>query len=134
MSDAQIAERAQASFEFNEAVSARAFKRALVREFRRVCDETGIDHDEAYEGPLRRAVELFALTHPDALPDALKEAQARALVTEPADAVPPLFLSEGDDARPSRLGAYDVFPPKTNGNERRFAELLDADESGQVLW
>ena len=134
MSDARIAERAQASFEFNEAVSARAFKRALVREFRRVCDETGVDYDEADEGPLRRAVELFALTHPDALPDALKEAQARAVVTEPADPIPPLVLADGDEARAARLGAYDVFPPKMNGNERRFAELLDADESGQVLW
>jgi hypothetical protein len=132
LSDVRIAERAQASFEFNEAVSARALKRALITEFRRVCDDQGIECDD--EKPLRRALDLFALTQPAALSEALREAQARALVTEPAETIPPLHVPEGTELRQSRLGAYEFFPSNMNANERRFAELLDADETGYVLW
>lgn len=133
MSEAKIAERAQASFEFNEAVSARNWKRALVAEFRRVADAQGLEYGED-EAVLRRALDLFALQHPEALPEALKVAQAQAVTLEPADPIPPLIVPDGMELKLSKLGAYEVFPPAMNGNERRFAELLDADESGKVLW
>jgi hypothetical protein len=132
MSEARIAAEAQASFEFNEAVSARSWKRALVLEFRRVADDRGLEY--ADETTLRRALDLFALNHPDALPDALKTAQAQSVVVESADPIPPLVVPDGVEVRPSRQGAYEVFPPNMNANERRFAELLDADDSGKILW
>ncbi|MEI2782575.1 MAG: hypothetical protein V9H25_15490 [Candidatus Competibacter sp.] len=33
-----------------------------------------------------------------------------------------------------RLNAYGIMPPELNEHERKFAELLDADTSGTVLW
>jgi hypothetical protein len=133
MSEAKISERAQASFEFNEAVSARNWKRTLVAEFRRIADDRGLEYGEN-ETTLRRALDLFALENPGALPDALKVAQAQAVALEPADPIPPLVVPEGVDVTPARQGAYAVFPPNMNDNERRFAELLDADDSGTVIW
>ncbi|MFY7851723.1 MAG: DEAD/DEAH box helicase, partial [Brevundimonas sp.] len=132
MSEARIAEQAQASFEFNETVSARNWKRALVAEFRRTADNRGMEY--ADETTLRRALDLFALHNPDALPDALKVAQAQAVVLEPADPIPPLVVPDGAELRPARQGAYAIFPPNMNANERSFAELIDADDSGKVLW
>ena len=123
-------EAAQRSFEFNEAISARALKQALMSEFIRVCNDEGVDATDVV--PLRRALDLFALSRPNALPDALK--QAISPVVELADEIPPLVISGGVEARRSRLGAYEVFPTNMNENERRFAELLDSDESGQVKW
>ena len=130
MSEARISEAAQQSFEFNEAVSARALKQALMTEFIRVCGIEGVDTTDIV--PLRRALDLFALSRPNALPSALK--QAISPVVEPADPIPPLVVAGGVEPRPSRLGAYGVFPTNMNENERRFAELLDSDESGQVKW
>lgn len=130
MSETRIAEAAQASFEFNEAISARALKQALMTEFIRVCEADGVDSSD--QRAMRRALDLFALSKPHALPDAIK--QAVSPVIELADTIPPLLVPEGIDARPSRLGAYEVFPTNMNENERRFAELLDGDDSGQVKW
>ncbi len=133
MSAAKIAERAQASFEFNEAVNARNWKRTLVAEFRRVADSRGLEYGDD-ETVLRRALDLFALHHPEALSDALRVAQAQAVVLEPADPIPPLVVADEVEVDLARQGAYAVFPPNMNRNERRFAELLDADDSGKVLW
>jgi type III restriction enzyme len=60
--------------------------------------------------------------------------QAVSPIVELADPIPPLVVPEGVDVRSARLGAYDVFPPNMNENERRFAELLDSDDSGRVKW
>lgn len=130
MSDARIAQAAQQSFEFNEAVSPRALKQALLAEFMRRCDELGVDVSDPI--PLRRAIDLFALLRPQSLPEALK--QAVIPVAEPGADIPPLILGPDAPQKESRLGAYDVFPPNMNRNERRFAELLDADTSGVVKW
>ena len=130
MSDTRIAQAAQQSFEFNEAVSARALKQALLAEFIRRCDERGIETSDTV--PLRRAIDLFALSHPAALPEALK--QAVTPVVEDAGLIPPLHIDASVAPVASRLGAYDIFPPNMNRNERRFAELLDADTSGVVKW
>lgn len=131
MSAAHIAEAAQASFEFNEAISARALKQALMEEFRRLAAAQGAEVDEH---AMRRALELFALNRPSAIPAALKAAQATAVDIAPAAPIPDLWVAEDAPARPSRLGAYAVFPPNMNDNERRFAEWLDEDDSGTVRW
>lgn len=132
MSDAQIAEQAQASFEFNAAVNPRTLKQAIVAQFARVAESRGTEITDPQ--PLRRALELFALNHPDAIPTALREAQAAYLRIAPADPIPPLWVGEGEALTSAERGAYDVFPPNMNNEERAFAELLDRDASGRVKW
>jgi hypothetical protein len=51
-----------------------------------------------------------------------------------ADPIPPLWVSDGEGLTSAQRGAYDVFPPNMNNEERAFAELLDCDASGRVKW
>lgn len=131
MSDARIAETAQASFAFNDHLDPRRFKQALVEEFARRCDDEGIEYDQK---DLRRALDLFAMNQPGALPGALREAQAAHVQVMDADPLPPLLVDADAVLHTARLGSYGVFPPNMNTEERDFAEWLDTDRTGRVLW
>lgn len=131
MSAARIADAAQRNFAFNDQLDLRRFKQELTGEFARRCNARGIEHDDA---DLRRALDLFVMSRPAALPSALREAQAAYVKVVDAEPLPPLVV-EGDTVlQPARLGAYGVFPPGMNGEERGFAEWLDGDRSGRVRW
>jgi hypothetical protein len=131
MSASRIAEAAQGVFEFNDRFDPRLLKAALITKFQSVCDQRGIETDER---SLRRALDYFAMTHPEAMASAIREAQAGHLRIVPADPLPSLELADTDVAVQTRLGAYDVFPPRMNNEERAFAELIDDDTTGRVLW
>ncbi len=131
MSDARIAEAAQASFAFNDHLDPRRFKQALIEEFARWCDNDGIEYEE---NDLRRALDLFAMSRPSALSAALREAQAAHLQVTDAEPLPPLLVDADAVLNTARLGAYGVFPPNMNKEERSFAEWLDADRTGRVQW
>jgi len=131
MSDSRIAEAAQESFAFNDHLDPRRFKQALIEEFVRRCDDEGIEHEQR---DLRRALDLFAMSHPGALSTALREAQAPHLQVADAEPLPPLMVDAEAVLDTARLGAYGVFPPNMNGEERGFAEWLDADKTGRVQW
>lgn len=131
MSDARIAEAAQRSFEFNDHLDPRRFKAALISEFARRCDNQGVEYETT---GLRRALDLFAMDKPDALRAALREAQAAYVKVADAEPLPPLIVDEDTLLQTARLGAYDVFPPSMNNEERGFAEWLDGDKTGRVKW
>ena len=131
MSDARIAETAQASFAFNDHLDPRRFKQALIEEFARRCDDEGIEYDQK---DLRRARDLFAMNRPGALAAALREAQAAHVRVTDAEPVPPLQVDADAVLYTARLGSHGVFPPNMNTEERSFAEWLDADRTGRVQW
>ncbi len=131
MSDARIAETAQAAFAFNDQLDPRRFKAALIAEFARRCDARGIEYETS---DLRRALDLFAMNRPGALSVALREAQASFIQVADSEPLAPLAVDDDAVLQPARLGAYEVFPPKMNNEERAFAERLDADRSGRVKW
>jgi hypothetical protein len=131
MSDARIAEAAQAAFAFNDNLDQRLLKRALIAEFGRRCDAQGREYDEA---ALRRALDLFAMNRPAAMAAAHRTAQAAFVEVADAEPLGPLMVETAADLRPSRLGAYEVFPPNMNNEERGFAEWLDGDRTGRVKW
>jgi hypothetical protein len=130
LSNARVAAKAQMAFDFNDSIDPRLLKRAMVGELRRIIDEQGI---EAEEVAIRRALDLAVMREPDKLKDAMKAAQSRRSRLSRDEEVP----REHYGARgltPSRKGAYGVFPSGMNEEEARFAEFLDADTSGTVLW
>lgn len=131
MSSSRIAEAAQLAFAFNDSLDPRRLKAAMIAEFRRHCEYRGAAPSET---DLRRALDFFAMQRPEALEDAVREAQAdRKLVVE-SEPLSDLVIGDEAPALPARLGAYEIFPPDMNGEERAFAELLDADLSGTVTW
>ena len=130
ISNARIAQHAQLAFKFNDSVDPRLLKQALVREFQRICDEDGIDYKIE---DLRRAIDLAVMKQPDGLRLAMQAALRRHL-RFPEDEPIPSF-EYGDEGLPAaQKAAYGVFPEHMNGEERAFAEFLDADRTGTVLW
>lgn len=130
LSNRRIAEEAQGAFEFNDSIDPRLLKRALLHELRASALKDGIEFEEA---DLRRAVDLGALGNPDALVTAVRETMARFRKVVPAEPIPdPLKEREGLPV--GRLAAHGVFTSDMNGPEAAFAELVDQDDSGTILW
>ena len=130
LSNARVAEKAQLAFNFNDAIDPRRLKRALVEELRRIVDEKGF---EAEELDLRRAIDLAGMTEPGKLKEAIKTAQARNVRIDTGEPVPEQYYGPEGLSEASK-SAYGVFPHRLNEGELKFAELLDADQTGTVKW
>lgn len=130
LSNRRIADQAQYAFEFNDSIDPRLLKRAMLHELRQAAEAAGVEFEEA---DLRRAMDLGALNEADALVSSVKEAVARFRTVAPAAKIPDPWLD--DDNLPSaKLGAHGVIPSGMNRPENEFAEFLDQDSSGTVLW
>ncbi|MFV1658210.1 MULTISPECIES: DEAD/DEAH box helicase [unclassified Phaeobacter] len=130
LSNARVAEKAQMAFNFNDAIDPRLLKRALITELNRVVDEEGID---AEERDLRRAIDLAVMGEPEKLKEAMKTAQGRNVRLSDAEPIPANY--QGPDGLPAaQKSAYGVFPTRMNTEEHKFAEILDKDGTGTVLW
>lgn len=82
---------------------------------------------------LRHALNVILATYPRLLRDAART--SAALNKELADTAPlPDAVEMAVEAPRSRLNVHGVMPPDLNENERKFAELLDADTAGTVRW
>ena len=82
---------------------------------------------------LRQALHLILATYPHLLRDAERASLANCKeVVETASLPSAVEITQG--ALFSRLNVYGVMPRDLNEHECKFAELLDADTSGTVLW
>jgi hypothetical protein len=130
LSEARVAERAQEAFRFNDSIDPRLLKPMIVEELRAQAEAANIFPNEK---DLRRTVELGSMLYPDVLKSAVKESQGIRVRLADADPIPDPFQDQ-DGAHPALKGAHGIFPWNMNGPERRFAELVDKDDSGLVLW
>src|SRR5690606_14817418 len=82
---------------------------------------------------LRYALDLILANYPKLVRDAARN--SAALNKEIVETAPlPDHLEMVAGAPRSRLNVYGILPLELNETERKFAELLDADPSGTVLW
>lgn len=82
---------------------------------------------------LRDALNLILVNYPKLVRDAARA--SAALNKEIVETAPlPEHLEIASGVQRSRLNVYGVMPPELNEHERKFAELLDADTTGTVLW
>lgn len=130
LSNAKIAERAQLAFQFNDAIDIRALKRALLSELKDIVDKDGL---EATETDMRRAIDLAGMLQPEALKEAIKQANGRNTRLDNSADIPLQYFGP-DGLAPAIRSAYGVYPSRMNQEERSFAELLDQDNSGAVKW
>lgn len=129
ISDQRIAAEARDCFRFGPALDPRDIKRALVERLRAACDERGTDYEER---DLRRTVDLIALHHAELIRDAIRRALANHVRIDESEPLPnPYYGPPG--LEPAVKGAYGVFP-RMNQEETSFAELLDSDQTGTVMW
>jgi hypothetical protein len=130
MSNARIAEKAQLAFQLNDSIDPRLLERALIEALRLRADDGGYLAEKA---DLRRTIQLAAMREPEALLAAIKKEQgARCRLENKEPIADPLF--DREDAETAQKGAHGIFPNGMNKPEREFAEMLDEDDTGTVLW
>lgn len=133
LSPEQAAHAARAALCSNETFDPRELRRALLKKL------SSAMHDEAIEGADDPAKVLaflnFILAYsPRKLADAQKKALATHTVVENAEPLPETYVS--DEPLPvSPHNIYGIYPDNSmNKWERLFAEFLDRDPNGIVLW
>jgi type III restriction enzyme len=100
----------------------------LREEYVRIGQEIAQDDDA-----LESALALILVQHPKLLREAERIALARFAETLPSGPLPEKLYADAD-LPPSTRNVYGVYPPGMNSWEQAFAELLDNDPDGYVLW
>jgi type III restriction enzyme len=130
ISNARVAEKAQAAFQLNDSIDPRYLERALIAALRQRAEDGGYPFTDQ---DLRRTIQLAVMREPDALMRAIKSEQGKRAKLDKAIPIPdPMF--DVDALETAMKAAHGVFPSRMNKPERAFAEMLDADNSGDVLW
>lgn len=132
---AELDRRAQLCLNTSDAdgfLDKRALYAGLTTRLAKEADNVGVagleTRDELEDG----LAHILAL-RPDILPKAVSEAFAAHTVSTAASDLPAVI--ESNDALPgSRFNVYGVYPADLNTWERNFAERLDNDLSGTILW
>lgn len=130
LSNARVAERAQQAFQLNDSIDPRLLERALITALRQRAEDGGYGFVDA---DLRRTVQLAVMREPDALMAAIKTEQGKRARLENAEPIPETYFDH-EGIETATKAAYGVFPSRMNKPERAFAEMLDADTTGTVLW
>ena len=117
-----------------EVIEVRELRKALLAQMRIEADRFGLgDHFDTQEKLIAGLNKILAL-RPEQLRRAISETVASHMTAEPTEEpLPKTFLSF-EPLDPARLNLYGVFPADLNTWERPFAEYLDADLTGTVLW
>ncbi|MGA0602963.1 DEAD/DEAH box helicase [Caulobacter sp. KR2-114] len=116
-----------------QVIDIRALHSALVDQLGREASRRGIDHVFDTPQKLRAGLHKILALRPQQLRRAISETVARYTISEAADVIPAEIVST-TQLQPARLNLYGVFPDDLNGWERPFAEYLDDDLTGTVLW
>lgn len=131
LSNLRIAQQAQMAFRFNDSIDDRDLKPALLERLRHEINERG--HEVADEKDLRRAVDLLAMARPELLHDACRSCLS-GMVEIRQDEEIPAFYQSAETLETAEKNVYGVFPAGMNREELAFAQMLDADQTGTVLW
>lgn len=131
LSRAQLARRAQRVLYDAQYYSPRDLEEMLLSRLRlEYNDHQGIGLSDE---ELRDALNLILVNYPKLVRDAART--SAALNKEIVETAPlPDHLEIAAGAPHSRLNVYGVILPDLNEHERKFAEMLDADTKGTVLW
>jgi superfamily II DNA or RNA helicase len=110
----------------------RALYAGLMNRLAKEASDKGISGLESKEELEDGLAHILAL-RPDILPKAVSEAFAAHTVSAHASDLPAV-LESNDALAGSRFNVYGVYPADLNNWERSFAERLDNDLSGTILW
>jgi hypothetical protein len=130
ISNARVAERAQAAFQLNDSIDPRHLERALIAALRSRAEDGGYSFTDQ---DLRRTIQLAVMREPDALMAAIKIEQGKRARLDNTIPIPETIFDYAD-LMVAQKASHGVFPSKMNKPERAFAEMLDADTSGTVQW
>ncbi len=110
----------------------RALHKALENQLNMEYSNRGLAHLQTPEC-LRNGVNKILALRPVALKTAIIEATKRHIDVKDAAAVP-IEIVSNTELSPSHLNIYGVYPDDLNSWELPFAQELDSDMNGTVLW
>lgn len=116
-----------------DVIDVRVLHQALMAQLTKEIEHRGIDHLFDTDAKVRSGLHKILALRPLQLKRAISEAVANHTVSEEADPIPSEMRSF-IALDPARLNLYGVFPDDLNTWERPFAEHLDDDLTGTVLW
>jgi len=131
ISPERIASAAQLAFRFNDSIDPRDLKRALVKRLQTELRNNG--HAEQSQEILRRTLDLALFFNKSLLSDACKACMGRSVGVQKGEPVPP-FVGADAPLPPAKKNVYAVFVPGMNSWELNFADVLDRDATGTILW
>lgn len=132
LSPEQMAIEAQRILFKSPVFHAKELRHALLRRLTEILQSSGFA--EATDSDrVAQFLDILLVTHPQLLIDAQKAALAEGARLEEADEIPSHLAS--DEPLPhSGFNVYGVLPPGMNNWERLFADFLESDMSGKLLW
>lgn len=116
-----------------DVIDVRVLHEALMAQLTKEIERRGIDYLFDTDAKTRSGLHKILALRPLQLKRAISEAVANHTVSEEADPIPSEIQSFVA-LDPARLNLYGVFPDDLNTWERPFAEHLDNDLTGTVLW
>lgn len=116
-----------------DVINIQALHPALMQQFKKEVEYRCIGHIFDSEAKLQVGLHKILALRPAQLKKAISEAVVKYTIT--MDAAPlPNEISSYLELAPARLNLYQVFTEDLNTWERSFAEYLDNDLTGTVLW
>lgn len=116
-----------------DVINMRELHDALVQQFEKEIGNRGLEHLFDTTEKLRSGLHKILALRPLQLKLAISEAVVKFTESEDADPIP-VSVESFIPLDPARLNLYAVYPADLNTWERPFAEHLDNDLSGTVLW
>lgn len=135
LTDSALAKNAQRSFNLadsNGYIDYRKLRKKLEEALKDEYDANGIPAgDDPKE--VRSGVNRLLALAPERVKQAVRKVINRHTTVKKASPIPK-YIQSDYELKPSRLNVYKVFPADLGSWEVPFAEMLDADSSGAVLW
>jgi len=132
LSPKEVALQARRILQRSDLFDPRCLEEALLHRLRREFDQRGIGVPTGGDG-LEHALNLILVRNPKLLADAQKKALVQHKTVVSAAEVPAQIESLAP-LKKSLKNIYGVVPDGMNDWERRFADLMDGDTEGRVLW
>ncbi|MFO8026588.1 MAG: hypothetical protein R6U56_02865, partial [Opitutales bacterium] len=132
LSPSEVALQASRILTRSDLFDPRCLQGALLKRLRREFMEKGMEVPEEGDA-IEHALNLILVRNPSLLSEAQKKALVQHKTVVPAEEIPAQIESLVP-LKPSLRNLYGVVPEGLNNWELRFAELMDGDTEGRVLW
>ncbi|MBV9010144.1 MAG: DEAD/DEAH box helicase family protein [Verrucomicrobia bacterium] len=132
LSPEQMAIEAQRLLFKSPVFHAKELRHALLRRLTEILQSSGFP-EASDEGRVAQFLDILLVTHPQLLVEAQKAALAEGARLEEAGEIP-VELTSDDPLPHSGFNVYGILPPGMNNWERLFADFLESDMSGKLLW
>ena len=117
-----------------EVVDIRELRTALLEQMRIEAERLGLDEQFNTPEKLLAGLNKILAMRPEQLRRAISETVSSNMHAEATEEPLPKTFVSFEPLDPARLNLYGIFPPDLNTWERPFAEYLDSDLTGTVLW